>query len=110
MAVRMSRDDRGSDSVLRAVAAAVRARREQLGISQEALAQRAGLHRTYISDVERGSRNVALTNLVRLADALDMHVSGLFTANVFTVRKRAGGAVADDNNAPDQDRNPLARE
>lgn len=48
----------------------VRARRMDLGLSQEALAQRAGLHRTYVGSLERGERNVALVNIVRLGKAL----------------------------------------
>lgn len=48
----------------------VRARRMELGLSQEALAQLAGLHRTYVGSLERGERNVALLNIVRLGKAL----------------------------------------
>jgi transcriptional regulator with XRE-family HTH domain len=48
----------------------VRAARKRLAISQEELADRAGLDRTYVSGVERGLRNVALINLCRLAVAL----------------------------------------
>jgi len=58
--------------------AAVRLRRDDLDISQEELAGRAGLHRTYISDVERGARNVSLESIHRLADALKIPVSQLF--------------------------------
>lgn len=50
----------------------VRARRLQLGISQETLAEAAGLHRTYVGSVERGERNIALLNILRLASALDL--------------------------------------
>lgn len=50
----------------------VKSRRLELGISQEELADRAGLHRTYISDVERGERNVSLVTLKRMACALEM--------------------------------------
>jgi transcriptional regulator with XRE-family HTH domain len=49
---------------------AVRKRRIALGLSQEELAERADLHRTYISDIERGSRNVSLENIKRIAGAL----------------------------------------
>lgn len=56
----------------------VRVRRNHLGFSQETLAERANLHRTYISDVERGERNVSLENIERLAHALDISVAALF--------------------------------
>ena len=48
----------------------VRDMRHRLGISQEELAHRAGLDRTYVSSLERGHRNVALENICRLADGL----------------------------------------
>ncbi len=57
---------------------AVRDRREVLGMTQEDLAEKAGIHRTYVSDIERGSRNVSLINIERLAIALTIPVSGLF--------------------------------
>lgn len=49
-----------------------------LGISQEELAFRSGLHRTYISDVERGFRNVSLENIQNIANALEISISELF--------------------------------
>jgi two-component system, response regulator len=52
--------------------------RNHLGMSQEDLAERADLHRTYISDVERGSRNLSLENIERLAHALDVNLAALF--------------------------------
>lgn len=55
----------------------VRSWRNRLGISQEELAGRAGLHRTYICDVERGSRNVTLQSIEKLAQALEISVSTL---------------------------------
>ena len=54
---------------------AVRFFRTQRGMSQEALADAAGIHRTYIGDVERGKRNIALVNMHRIADALNVPLS-----------------------------------
>lgn len=56
----------------------IKSKRSELGISQEELADRAGLHRTYISDVERGARNPSLKSIEKLAEALQLSVSGLF--------------------------------
>jgi transcriptional regulator with XRE-family HTH domain len=55
----------------------VRKRRMELGVSQESLATLAGLHRTYISMLERGIRNPSLTVLLQLADALHTKASEL---------------------------------
>ena len=51
--------------------------RLELGYSQEELSFKAGLHRTYISSVERGKRNISLTNIQKLADALDLQMKDL---------------------------------
>ena len=52
--------------------------RREKGWSQERLAQRAQLHRTYVGRVERGEQNVSLQIITRLAHALDLRVSQLF--------------------------------
>lgn len=57
----------------------VRTLRDARGWSQEELAEKAGIHRTYIGGIERGLRNVALLNIVRIAHALDLSVSDLFS-------------------------------
>lgn len=57
---------------------AVRKRRQELGISQEDLADRANLHRTYIGDVERGLRNISIVNIERIALALEISVADFF--------------------------------
>jgi transcriptional regulator with XRE-family HTH domain len=60
-----------------AVGLAVRRVRRQRQWSQEQLAAEALLHRTYISDIERGVRNASVTSLVRIADALEVKLSRL---------------------------------
>lgn len=56
----------------------VQKRRKKLGISQEELAFRAGFHRTYIGMIERAERNITLSNIKRLADALQINIKDLF--------------------------------
>jgi transcriptional regulator with XRE-family HTH domain len=57
---------------------AIKTTRSALGISQEELAARAGLHRTYVSDVERGVRNPSLGSVEKLANALELSLPTLF--------------------------------
>jgi CheY-like chemotaxis protein len=57
---------------------AIKRERSALGISQEELGYRAGLHRTYISDLERGARNPSLESVQKLAQALALSVPALF--------------------------------
>ncbi|RZL04147.1 MAG: XRE family transcriptional regulator [Rubrivivax sp.] len=54
--------------------------RQELGLSQEALAFEAGLHRTFVAHVERQARNISLDNIERLATALGVSVSRLLEA------------------------------
>lgn len=56
----------------------VRELRLKKGVSQEALADLAGLHRTYLGGIERGERNPSLVNIGRIAEALDVPVAQLF--------------------------------
>jgi CheY-like chemotaxis protein len=57
---------------------AIRTQRASLGISQEELANRAGLHQTYVSDVERGRRNPSIATVEKLARALEISIAALF--------------------------------
>ena len=63
--------------VKRALGQVIRAHREALGLSQEELAARAHLHRTYVGSVERGERNISLKNIYAIASALDTTPSRL---------------------------------
>ena len=56
----------------------MRVRREELGLSQEALGYKAKMHRTYVSDVERGARNPTVKVIWKLAVALETEPSSLF--------------------------------
>jgi CheY-like chemotaxis protein/DNA-binding XRE family transcriptional regulator len=57
----------------------VRTRRNELGVSQETLAERASLHRSYVADIERGARNPSLSSIERLAHALQTSLSSLLS-------------------------------
>ena len=60
-----------------------------MGISQEELASRAGLNRTYIGDIERGARNVALLNIKRLSLALGTSPSKLLNEVENNISRRS---------------------
>lgn len=55
--------------------------RNQLGISQEELADKAGIDRTYITSVECGKRNISIVNIEKIANALDVSLCKLFDFN-----------------------------
>lgn len=57
---------------------AVRTRREALGLSQEAFADKAGIHRTYVSSIERGKVGISIVIAHRLAVALETPLSRLW--------------------------------
>ncbi len=57
---------------------AIRTLRQARNLSQEKLADLCGLHRTYISDIELGKRNVSLENIEKMAIALNLNISDIF--------------------------------
>jgi len=63
--------------ILKVLGDRVREYRTYQGLSQENLAKKAGLHRTYIGGIERGERNVSLLNIQRIAVALKKRVTDL---------------------------------
>ena len=58
----------------------MRAERKRLGISQEELADRAQLHRTFVGSVERAETNISIDNIGRLSDALGVDAAQLMSA------------------------------
>jgi transcriptional regulator with XRE-family HTH domain len=67
-----------SEDVLRRLGLKIRRLREKANISQEALGQIAGLHRTYIGAIERGERNPSVLSLKKIADSLKVTLGELF--------------------------------
>jgi transcriptional regulator with XRE-family HTH domain len=70
--------ERTEKSLKTGLGEAIRQGRSVLGISQGELAERAGLHRTYVSDLERGARNPSIESIEKLARALGVSVAKLF--------------------------------
>ena len=64
--------------ILRVFGTNLKKYREEKNISQEKFAEMAGLHRTYISDVERFQRSISLNNVQKIADALEIETYRLF--------------------------------
>jgi len=56
----------------------VRERRVELGLSQEELASRAGVHRTYIGMIERAEKNITLENIQKVCKALNLKIGDFF--------------------------------
>lgn len=67
-------DDKG---VLTKLGRSIRAAREERGISQEALADAAGMDRSHMGRIERGERNVSVLNVARVAEALGVSIASL---------------------------------
>lgn len=77
------------EKILKVCAENIKRLRKERGWSQELLAAQAGLHRTYISGIERAERNISLANLERIADALGVDPSSLLSkSNVSEDKKR----------------------
>ena len=66
------------DEILRLFGERLRELRTERNLSQERLAELAGLDRNYIGQIERAERNVALVNIVRIAQALEVEPGALF--------------------------------
>lgn len=69
-----------TDGRLKKLGAAIRNMRLERGVSQEALADAAGIDRSHMGKIERGERNVSLLNVGRVSDALGVSIATLMTA------------------------------
>jgi len=72
-----TKPSRSESLLLHCLGSAIRERRQVLGLSQEELADKASLHRTYIGSVERGERNITLTGIKKIAAALQFSAAEL---------------------------------
>jgi len=66
------------NNILKKFGEKVRNERIRLGLSQEELAARAGVHRTYIGMIERAEKNITLGNIDKISKALGLNISDLF--------------------------------
>lgn len=73
----MARANRKKEDIRHLFGSALRRRRLRMNLSQEELAARVGIHRTYLADIERGARNVSLVNLEKIATGLGISLAAL---------------------------------
>lgn len=74
----MRKDIESKDAWLAALGRTICERRAEVSMTQQQLAKLSGVHRTYISDIEHGSRNVTVTTANKIAGALSISTSTLF--------------------------------
>jgi transcriptional regulator with XRE-family HTH domain len=78
----MAKQEDSSKNARRRLAANIRHLRSQQKLSQEALADLVGLHRTYVGSVERSERNVSLDNVEKLATTLGVDITEILSENL----------------------------
>lgn len=83
-----------------ALSLALQRRRQELNLSQDEIAKRSGLHRTYISELERHSRNFSVKSFLKLVEALEMRPSDMMRS-AESIANAEGPAAID---APDSER------
>lgn len=71
-------EDAHPDQILRALGQRIRELRTQHGYSQEAFADKCGVHRTFMGTIERGESNLSFQNIAKVAATLDVTLSALF--------------------------------
>ncbi len=67
------------DEIAKAVGQRIRELRKARGLSQESLGEKGGFHYSYIGQIERGEKNIALSNLAKIAEALEVGIHQLFS-------------------------------
>lgn len=88
------------NTIIDIIALRLRNRRKALGLTQEQLAERAGVHPTYIGQVERGEKNITVKKLCAICEALDYPLAALFeavpakTTDAAGIPSQCGGLIA----------------
>jgi transcriptional regulator with XRE-family HTH domain len=93
------------DILRKAFGLAVKRNRVNCGLTQEQLAEKIQLHRTYISDIERGARNLSFDSLARIAEGLSTPISVLIAEaesddSQQNENPAVGGGVSTDSELP----------
>jgi transcriptional regulator with XRE-family HTH domain len=73
----ISKYSKQQKETLKKIGVSIRSSRINAGLSQEGLAIKSGLDRTYIGSVERGERNISIINMVKISKALDVRLTNL---------------------------------
>ncbi len=79
-----------NNHLLKAFGNRIRHIRTEQGISQEKLAEKAGLHRTYIGMIERGEKNITLLNIIKISSALNIDLKNLFEFDISFEKENNG--------------------
>lgn len=82
--------DTSANTLVDALAKILERRRQRLGMSQEELSKKAGLSRTYLSDIERGLRNISVLTLAKLAAAMGSEASEMLSEAESMTRSTVG--------------------
>src|SRR5579862_9124370 len=87
----MVHSDEFERKIRTAIGAATKQKRKALGLTQEALSLKSGLHRAYIGDIERGARNPTLVNMVKIANGLSITLGELCGSMEVICKKVSSG-------------------
>jgi transcriptional regulator with XRE-family HTH domain len=91
-------DDKLKKEKLIAMGTFIRRRRKEIGLSQEEFADKAQLHRTYISSIEQGKRNIAYLNLLEIIYALNLSPATFFNEIISIERENENRFITKSNN------------
>ena len=101
--------DASSKRMLKALGLRIRVLRRAQGLSQEDLADKCGVHRTFMGTVERGESNLSFSNILKVASTLGISLSALFEGVDQTMVSGGRGNAKGDDNSPSGIRRPTQK-